>query len=1242
MTNHTNWELPPKTRGDFEVAIVCALPREAEAILAIWDDSYQDHGLEYGKAAGDQNRYTTGRIGKHAVVVLCLDSIGNVSSAKATAHLKMSYPRIRLALLVGICGGCPQNSKGEDVLLGDVIISTEIHQYDFKKQHQNEDEVIDTCKYRKHDPAIRAMIERLAARDGVQFTKDIAGHMRDLRTKSGAPYQHPGPEKDVLFQSGYLHKHRQRRCATCDESEMLACTEARTKSCADLGCDPDQQVRRARSERIYRAVKAGEGDQLLGPQVHFGVIGCGNTVIKSAQHRNEIIKQQPSIIAFEMESAGMFGSLAGVVIKSVSDYADSHKNKIWQDYGTGVAACAAKALLESYTPTDRNTMDRGDHGKFWGIFMIDASSTEAANRDFGTIAQWAGLRATGENGKRFLATSPDGWLLLVDNADRELDDDELFPRTDRGCIIITSRNTSLQYSQINLDMHPMTIEDGMTLFLQESKHNPQSEKNRLLAKPLVEELGCLPLAIKHAAVPVSNKRKSLGEVFEYYNENMERLLKDSKDRGDDTYQYRTLYASIEMSLQTMASHRDANNLNRAVEILQLCAFLHFRDVPEELFSAAPSWGKKGIFNTIQSSISRIFWPNPRPNQMLGMPCKDQEFTMNQVSISKGLSSIDSLPPSSKDPQNLYHSDEDRAALSLLDYSGLGYFDVESHVFSMHPLVHGWNRSRLSGQDCQQARWSVGVALARIISRHGPSRQSELQRSLLSHVDFYLKSGNTNLPSCQALTVDQAEVAERFALVYEDSGNYRAARALLQESVDAKTTLLGRKNLNTLNSLHRFSTVLEKQGDYADSAEYSKEAWEGFQALLGGESEEAIESLSNYAWSLHGLGRFLEAENINRRCLEMRQRLAINTAATVKIKNNLAMAILRQGKFDEAIDLLSQANEWHKTNSSDHNTAVRSLHNLALAYRKAGEIKLAAEKGHEVLKLRKDLLGDNHPDTLASKTELALAELKLGNREEAKKLSLDASIGLNRFMGASSLSTLDSLSSLAAVERSLGDYKVAEDLYRRVLDGYQQHFPLSHVDVLTTMTNLASVLNYSQRYEEAVYIYQRALDGFKAQQGVDHPNVIQCQISLASVLAKLDSHEGPRQANEIHREIESQIQNSYPGHHYLKSQWLFNYGVFLRNQGDLSKARQKILEAMDGYKVKLGTQSEAVMNSLACHAYILDLEQKHEEAWKEYVKALDGYKELGGPMSIHYKACVKRFADMRTKMATLDIPEPELA
>ncbi|RYP23452.1 hypothetical protein DL767_008809 [Monosporascus sp. MG133] len=46
-----------------------------------------------------------------------------------------------------------------------------------------------------------------------------------------------------------------------------------------------------------------------------------------------------------MEAAGVMNTLPCLVIQGICDYADSHKNKIWQQYAAATAAGYAKLLL---------------------------------------------------------------------------------------------------------------------------------------------------------------------------------------------------------------------------------------------------------------------------------------------------------------------------------------------------------------------------------------------------------------------------------------------------------------------------------------------------------------------------------------------------------------------------------------------------------------------------------------------------------------------------------------------------------------------------------------------------------------------------------------------------------------------------------------------------------------------------------------------------------------------------------
>jgi nucleoside phosphorylase len=74
--------------------------------------------------------------------------------------------------------------------------------------------------------------------------------------------------------------------------------------------------------------------------------------MKSGQDRDKIAKRQ-GVIAFEMEGAGVWDEVPCIVVKGVCDYADSHKNKIWQDFAAATAASATKALLDSISRETR-------------------------------------------------------------------------------------------------------------------------------------------------------------------------------------------------------------------------------------------------------------------------------------------------------------------------------------------------------------------------------------------------------------------------------------------------------------------------------------------------------------------------------------------------------------------------------------------------------------------------------------------------------------------------------------------------------------------------------------------------------------------------------------------------------------------------------------------------------------------------------------------------------------------------
>ncbi|KAL2858224.1 hypothetical protein BJX68DRAFT_252860 [Aspergillus pseudodeflectus] len=316
----------PTSRSHFSIAIFCALPLEADAVSELFDETWNEDGKRFGRAAGDDNAYTFGNILHHNVVLIHMAGMGKAAASQAASSVRSSYPEIKLALIVGVCGGVPSYSEGkEDLILGDVVISDGIMQYDFGRRLRGFLAKLKGVRRR----------ERLEAK----LLENVEGLQNTLgSTRAG----YPGIDKDELYHEAYRHKHRNpSSCKTCayEEKDDLMCEQARLLTCQQVGCQKSRLVQRK------RLLEASADGVIPKPRVHFGFVGSGDTVIKSGHHR-DLTAAQHNLIAFEMEASGIWDNLPCLVIKGVCDYADSHKNKHWEHYAAATAAACMKAVLE--------------------------------------------------------------------------------------------------------------------------------------------------------------------------------------------------------------------------------------------------------------------------------------------------------------------------------------------------------------------------------------------------------------------------------------------------------------------------------------------------------------------------------------------------------------------------------------------------------------------------------------------------------------------------------------------------------------------------------------------------------------------------------------------------------------------------------------------------------------------------------------------------------------------------------
>ncbi|RFU74455.1 pfs domain-containing [Trichoderma arundinaceum] len=289
-----------------------ALPLEANNVSALFDRRWDVQ--RYGKATGDSNAYSLGLVGHHNIVLVHMPNMGKVAAATAAAGLCASFQRINIALVVGICGGAPFGKHRGEILLGDVVVSEGLIQYDLGRWFPNnkfarKDTPRDNLP--RPNPEIQAALAKLQAEHDWLQDK-VSEYLGILRPRFGEAVEYPGATEDILFKSTYQHKHHQTSvCTTCStgNGKDNICDTALGLNCEQLGCD--------KQELVSRISSVG-----WEPTVHFGLIASGDTVMKSGEDRDAIAVRD-GVIAFEMEGAGAWENLRGsLVIKGICDYAE--------------------------------------------------------------------------------------------------------------------------------------------------------------------------------------------------------------------------------------------------------------------------------------------------------------------------------------------------------------------------------------------------------------------------------------------------------------------------------------------------------------------------------------------------------------------------------------------------------------------------------------------------------------------------------------------------------------------------------------------------------------------------------------------------------------------------------------------------------------------------------------------------------------------------------------------------------
>src|SRR2546423_1668610 len=304
--------LPALSHQDYKVGWICALSTELTAAMAMLDEQHPP----LWQHVQDSNTYTLGKIGKHNVVIACLPAgqMGNNPAATVASQMRYSFGAIRFGLMVGIGGGVP--SEEHDIRLGDVVVSNPgkrdggVIQYDFGRT-EAEGRFVRSGWLNAPPTVLLTALSTLKARHTI-WEHQLVHYLSAVDTpRLRSKFTYQGVENDILFKAEYDHVTDAASCDQCDKTMLVA--------------------RPRRDETL--------------PQIHYGTIASGSRVMRHGKTR-ERWRRESDVLCFEMEAAGLMDTFPCLVIRGICDYADSHKNKRWQEYAAATAAAYAKELLD--------------------------------------------------------------------------------------------------------------------------------------------------------------------------------------------------------------------------------------------------------------------------------------------------------------------------------------------------------------------------------------------------------------------------------------------------------------------------------------------------------------------------------------------------------------------------------------------------------------------------------------------------------------------------------------------------------------------------------------------------------------------------------------------------------------------------------------------------------------------------------------------------------------------------------
>jgi serine/threonine protein kinase len=428
-------------------------------------------------------------------------------------------------------------------------------------------------------------------------------------------------------------------------------------------------------------------------------------------------------------------------------------------------------------------------------------------------------------------------------------------------------------------------------------------------------------------------------------------------------------------------------------------------------------------------------------------------------------------------------------------------DTSSDVYALgviaYELLSGKMPYRLDGKPLHEA--------VRVICEEEPSRLSSIDKNLRGDVETIIQKALEKDKSRRYATAGELAADVKRFLDYEPiaarppSTWYQLRKFARRNRTLVAATGAAMVGLLLLSITLAVGFVRERQlrQQLATEQQQSK-AFASFLSdeILAGANPERLRDAAVSATVIKAL--------IEPAAQRVGEKLGGTPLVEATVRFELARLLRDTGRVDLAIPHLQRATRIRQELlGQDHPDTLICLSGHAIMLMSQGQFAEAEPVARDAAERHRRVLGDDHPSTLTAMGVLCRILAARGKLTEAEPLFVEVLERRRRVLGVDDPNTINSLNNYGSLLFAMNRIAEAGDVFKQVWEQYRRTKGDDYSDTIGALNNYAVTLRYQGRLAEAEPLLKLSLQQTRRVLGEDHPDTIQSLGSHADVLLSLD-------------------------------------------------------------------------------------------------------------------------------------------